>query len=176
MDERLDLYRRASEWTGARVAGAADALEAPTPCDDWDVRALLNHMIETQRFFVGSARGEEVSLPSANPPDVIGDDPYAAFEATRREVLEVFGRPGVVDKTGPLLGIAFADMLLHGWDLARATEQDSTMPDGLAAAAYSTIHGRFSDEQRIGVFKPAIDVAADASEQDELLAYTGRAP
>ena len=50
------------------------------------------------------------------------------------------------------------------------------MPDGLPEAAYEMIHGRFTDEQRRGVFKPEIEVRADASTQDKLLAYTGRPP
>jgi hypothetical protein len=63
---------------------------------------------------------------------------------------------GVVERTGSALGIAFSDQLLHGWDLARATKQDPTMPDGLAEAAYDCIHGRFTEEQRKGVFGPEI--------------------
>ena len=74
------------------------------------------------------------------------------------------------------MGIAFSDQLLHGWDLAKATGQDTTMPDGLAEAAYEMIHGRFTDDQRKGVFKPEVTVADDASAQDKLLAYTGRDP
>jgi uncharacterized protein (TIGR03086 family) len=74
------------------------------------------------------------------------------------------------------LGIAFADQLLHGWDLAKATDQSAAMPAGLPEAAYATIHGQFTDEQRKGVFKPEIDVRPDASAQDRLLAYTGRDP
>ena len=50
------------------------------------------------------------------------------------------------------------------------------MPDGLAQAAYDMIHGRFTDEQRKGLFKPQLAVAADAPAQDKLLAYTGRPP
>ena len=82
----------------------------------------------------------------------------------------------MIDKTGPALGIAFADQLLHGWDLAKATGQDAAMPDGLADAAFRMIHGRFTDEQRIGVFKPAVPTPPTATRQDELLAYTGRDP
>jgi uncharacterized protein (TIGR03086 family) len=66
--------------------------------------------------------------------------------------------------------------LLHGWDLAKATGQDATMPAGLAEAAYGLIHGAFTEEQRKGVFKPAVEVATTASAQDRLLAYTGRDP
>ena len=76
----------------------------------------------------------------------------------------------------PSIGIAFSDQLLHGWDLARATGQDATMPEGLPEAAYEMIHGRFTDEQRKGLFKPEVAVGPDASAQDKLLAYTGRKP
>jgi hypothetical protein len=50
------------------------------------------------------------------------------------------------------------------------------MPDGLAEAAYDAIHGRFTDEQRKGVFGPEIPVGDDATPQQRLLAYTGRDP
>jgi uncharacterized protein (TIGR03086 family) len=170
----LDLYRRASEWTNEKVSGVTD-LDAPTPCEEWNVRTLLNHMLDTQRYFVSTARGEDASL-SADPPDTLSDSPRQDFERMREEVLQTFGEPGVIEKTGPALGIAFSDTLLHGWDLAQATGQDSRMPDGLAEASYNMIHGRFTDEQRAGVFKPEVKVGDDASPQDRLLAYTGRTP
>ena len=172
----LELYERASDWTLARVAGAGRKLSAPTPCDDWDVRQLLNHMLQTQRYFAGTARGEELSPPIGQPPDLLGDDPRADFQRGRDDLIEAFRQDGVIERTGPALGIAFSDQLLHGWDLAKATGQDTTMPAGLADAAYEMIHGRFTDEQRKGVFKPAVAVGPDASAQDRLLAYTGRDP
>ena len=172
----LDLYERASGWAADKVRGASDQLDASTPCDEWDVRTLLNHMLETQQYFLGSARGEEVRPPAPEPPQLLSDDPVADFEHCRAEMLGLFGDPRVQEKTGPALGIAFSDQLLHGWDLARATRQDATMPAGLAQAAYDTIHGRFTDEQRKGVFKPEVAVGADASAQEKLLAYTGRDP
>jgi len=172
----LDLYGQASDWTLGKVAAAGEKLDAPTPCDEWDVRHLMNHMLDTQRYFVGAARGEDVSPPSADPPELLGKDPVADFEHARSETLSTFGESGVIEKTGPSLGIAFSDQLLHGWDLARATGQDATMPDGLAEAAYEMIHGRFTEEQREGVFKPELAVAPTASAQDKLLAYTGRTP
>jgi uncharacterized protein (TIGR03086 family) len=174
--DMLDLYARASEWSLNKVAGASTKLDAGTPCDEWDVRTLMDHMLDTQRYFVGSARGEDVSPPSPNPPKLLGDDPVAEFQRARAETLRTFGKPGVLEKTGPALGIALSDQLVHGWDLAKATQQDTTMPDDLAQAAYDTIHGRLTDEQRQGAFKPEINVGPDASAQDRLLAYTGRNP
>src|ERR1700682_5265641 len=125
MDDLLGLYERASEWTLGNVAGASTKLDTATPCDGWDVRTLLNHMLDTQQYFAGSARGKDVSPPAPVPPKRLGDDPVADFERARSETLSAFSEPGVIDKTGPALGIAFADQLLHGWDLAKATAQDA---------------------------------------------------
>ena len=54
----LDLYDRASAWTVSKVTGATTQLDAPTPCDEWDVRTLMNHMLDTANYFVGAARGD----------------------------------------------------------------------------------------------------------------------
>jgi uncharacterized protein (TIGR03086 family) len=173
----LDKYRTASEWTASKVARAGNQLDAPTPCDDWDVQTLLNHMVATQQYFVRSARGEAASPPVGEPSDdLIGDDPGAAYEQGRDETIRAFSEDGVIERTGPSLGINFSDTLLHGWDVAKATGQDTTMPEGLAAAAYEIVHGAFTEDQRKGVFKPEVAVSDDASPQDRLLAYTGRQP
>ena len=149
----LDLYRQASDWAADKVAGARD-LEAATPCPGWRVRDLLNHMLDTQRYFAGAGRGEKATLPAASPPSLLTVDPGADFARATAEVMDAYAQDGVVGRTGPALGIAFSDQLLHGWDLAKATDQDATMPDGLAQAAYDCIHGRFTDDQRHGVFGP----------------------
>ena len=172
----LDLYRRASAWTDQIVEGAERHMADRTPCDEWNVETLLNHMLETQRYFLSSGKGEKGSPPSPTPPKILSDNPTADFERTRSDMLATYAGAGVIERTGPSLGIAFADTLLHGWDLATATGQDSEMPVGLAQAAYDTIHGRFTDEQRKGTFKPEIQVSENASMQDQLLAYTGRRP
>ena len=172
----LDLYDRASLWATEKVSGATETLDATTPCDDWDVRTLLNHILETQRYFLSSARGEDASPPSPTPPATLSDDPVADFEAVRSDMLGAYAEPGAIDKTGPALGVAVSDLLVHSWDVARATGQDETMPDGLATAAYEMVHGKFTDEQRKGIFKPEVPLGDDASPQDRLLAYTGRDP
>jgi uncharacterized protein (TIGR03086 family) len=136
----------------------------------------MNHMLETQRYFVGAARGEDAAPPASDPPDIISANPIADFEQARDDTISAFADPAVLEKTGPMLGIAFSDQLLHAWDLAKATGQDATMPKDLPEAAYNIIHGRFSDQERAGVFKPEVAVTPDASFQARLLAYTGRDP
>jgi uncharacterized protein (TIGR03086 family) len=131
-------------------------------------------MLETQRYFLQSAQGKQATPPSPQPPQLVSSDPVKDFERVRSDTIETFSQDGVIERTGPAIGIAFADTLLHGWDLAKAAGIDTTMPEGLAEAAYATIHGRFTDEQRRGVFKPELPVPAGASAQERLLAYTGR--
>ena len=77
-----------------------------------------------------------------------------------------------------MLGIAFCDNLTHGWDLAKATGQDTTIPSDLAAAAWEMINGNISDDARGpgGMFKPVVPVPENASIQDKLVAYLGRDP
>jgi hypothetical protein len=84
----LDLYGNASEWAGTKVRGAVSDLDSPTTCDGWTVRTLMNHMLETQRYFVGSARGDAVTL-SQEPPDLLGEHPAADFERARAETLRM---------------------------------------------------------------------------------------
>src|SRR3954454_1691949 len=152
------------------------SVEQSTPCEKWTVRDLLNHMLDTQRYFTGVARGEAPALPSPDPPDLIDDDVAAQYEQTRQATLAAFREPGVLENTGPSLGIAFVDQLVHGWDLANATNQDVNMPPELVAAAFGMIDGQLTDDRRGGAFKPAVPVADDATAQQRLLAYGGRNP
>jgi uncharacterized damage-inducible protein DinB len=65
----LELYSRASQWTNEKVAHAAADLDARTPCDEWNVRRLLNHMLDTQRYFLSSTRRRR---PTAGPEPAPG--------------------------------------------------------------------------------------------------------
>ena len=172
----LDLYRSASEWSGIKVAGAVGELEAPTLCDEWSVRMLMCHMLETQRYFVQTARGENASPPSATPPEIMSHDPIADFERARIETLSTFGKPGIVKKLGQHSALLSVTSCSTDGTWPRPTDQDAAMPEGLPEAAYEIIHGRFSDDQRTGVFKPEIVLTSASSAQDKLLAYTGRDP
>jgi hypothetical protein len=109
----LDLYRRASRRTVEKVAGAR-GLEAATPCPNWRARDLLNHMLDTQRYFAGAARGEDAAPPAPDPPSLLTDDPSADFARATSEVEDAYAQNGVVERMGPALGIAFSDQLLHG--------------------------------------------------------------
>ena len=102
--DSLDLYRRASEWCGKKVAGVT-ALDMPTPCEEWDLGDLLNHVLDTQHYFAGAARGEDVSPPAPIPPPLLTDEPATDFAAARSDVIRAYEPDGVIDKTWPALGI-----------------------------------------------------------------------
>ena len=173
----LDLYEQASDWTLGKVQGAASKL------DDRDAVRRVGcapphepHARDAEVLRQHTARGAKASPPSGDPPDLLSKDPVADFKLAQANTLSTFGQPGVIDKTGPSLGITFADQLLRGWDLAKATRQDTTMPKGLPEAAYEMIHGRFTDEQRKGVFKPEVPVSADPWRTGQAARVRGRDP
>lgn len=174
--EMLECYKAATDWAASNVRGATGQLDQPTPCDEWDVRRLISHMIDAQRYFLASARGEDATLHLPMPPDLVGNDPVGAYDATIADALSVYDTPGGAEKAGFTLGVAFSDTLIHTWDLAKATGQDATMPDGLAPVAFELVSANFKDENRPGILKPRIPVAADASPQEKLLAFSGRNP
>ena len=171
----IDLYERATAWSADKIPIAVGHLDATTPCDEWNVRALLNHMLDSQRWFAEVPSGQSTPGPSPTPPELIGDDPAGEYERSRQATLAAYRDPEVLEKHGPTLGIGFVDQLVHGWDLARATGQDATIPADLAAAAFGMINGRMPPDQRGAMFKPEVPMADDAPAQAKLLGYAGRA-
>jgi uncharacterized protein (TIGR03086 family) len=184
----IDLFDRATTWTATKVTGAQDQLDVTTPCDEWSVRRLLDHMLFGQQMFASGPAGGTVAPPKGPPPELVGADPAGQYEAARKATADVYAQPGVLEgmvkggdgevPAAQILGIAFCDQLIHGWDLAKATDQDATMPPDLAAAAWQMIGGRISDEARGPGknFKAAVGVPQDASDQDKLIGYCGRTP
>ena len=83
----------ASEWAADKVRGASHDLDEPTTCEGWNVRTLMSHMLETQRYFAGSARGEDVSPPHPMPLELT-HDPINDFARSRADVMRAFAAAG----------------------------------------------------------------------------------
>jgi uncharacterized protein (TIGR03086 family) len=169
----IDLYDRASAWTGSKIEGAKDKLESATCCDEWKVKDVINHLLHGHQMFQGAARGEQLAPPQGPPPELIGSDPAKQFEDGRQATLEAF--KGASEDKNRALGIAFADTLVHGSDIAKATGQDATMPEDLATAALPMV-SMIPKEGAPGMFKPHVDVPETASAHERLLGVTGRTP
>lgn len=184
----IEQFIRGSKWASQIVdAVKPDQVSEQTPCDEWDVRDLVNHMTEGLKV-VGAAVRHEEPDPEYHNKDYVGDHPALEYKHAYKETIaavqerdgdvleETFKMPYGESPAAMTFGIYGVDQLVHGWDLAKATGQDTEMPADLAEAAFATVDGRLTDEQRGEVFKKEIKPPANASVQEKLLAYTGRKP
>ena len=138
--ERSDVERTAwVEQLGRAFAAVGDLItkvrpdqwSAPTPCTDWTVRQLVDHLIGMNRVFAALLADEPP--PPRPAADHIEDDPVGAYRESAARLQAAFDQPGVLERTyrGPLgeatgaerLQIRLYDLLAHGWDLAQATGQ-----------------------------------------------------
>ena len=180
-------YRRALLNTGKIVTGVRpEHLIQPTPCKDWDVRLLLNHIIGGNYMFAEVAAGGRADA-SGVMDDYTLPDPGTNYIASADKVLAAWAEPGAMQRrvhmpfgdipAGAAVSIHFLDIVVHGWDLARATGQDTTIEPDLAEEALDISHGLLSPELReTGVFGPEIPVSDDDPLHDRLVAFMGRKP
>jgi uncharacterized protein (TIGR03086 family) len=184
--DALTAYEQTLVWTGQRIAGVRhEDLALATPCTEWSVRALIAHVVAGIWYFQALATGEPVEQLMRGLTDLVGDDPFASYDRAARAGLEAWRAPGRLERsyTMPLgerpgrdaLGIHQADLLIHGWDLAEATHQDSTMSDELARFALETEQALIHETGgRRRAYAEALPVPSGATDQDRLLAFVGR--
>ena len=185
----VDRLAEALEGTGRLVTGVRpEQWSQPTPCTEWTVRQLVNHVVGGQRVFTGILRSEPSAGPPANRPtglDVLGSDPVAAYRESADSLLSAFNEPGALQRVvrlpiGEMPGAAalhlrVTESLVHGWDLARATGQPPEFPDDLAEQALRFTRSKLADiPRRHRPFAPAQPVAEDAPAIDRLAALLGR--
>lgn len=161
---------------------AAD-LDVPTPCANFDVRGVLGHMIGGATQFAAAFRGRsapEVPADVAEGPDVVSRAGHALAG-----LMAAMRSPGALDRTiespfGPLPGDAFArfvvlDGLVHGWDLATATQQPYEPSDTFVAAVDAFARKTIAPAMRDGdTFADAVDPPVGATPIERLVAFTGR--
>jgi uncharacterized protein (TIGR03086 family) len=128
-------FEQAVASTRTVLAGVKpDQLDRPTPCASWNVSDLINHIVGGQFFFATAARGDQ---PSRDETNYAAGDFVDSFNRGSAEAIAAFGAPGAMERTmhlpfGDLPGavfinIASTDTFIHGWDLARATDQPSEL-------------------------------------------------
>jgi uncharacterized protein (TIGR03086 family) len=181
--ERLEQGIRQTAGIVKGVAG--DQLSAPSPCEGWDTRAVINHAIGAMTMFRDAIDRGEADAAAIFSADLVGNDPTSAFERAGDEVLERFRRPGVLDGTVNLpfgelpasmaIALLTNDVVVHGWDIAKATGQQPAFDDELTAACAAFCSQMFSDPAMRGAeFAAATEAPAGASPMDQLAAYLGR--
>ncbi len=186
MSELIALFERAIRDFGSRVhAVDAGQWNAATPCTDWDVRELVNHVTVEQLWVPPLVDGLTVSdIGSRFDGDQLGADPVGAWDDAAAASLASFGAPGVVDGTVSLssgdrptseyLFEMTTDALIHTWDLARATGADETLDPEVSQLVYERTLPIAEELQKTGMFAPPVPVPDDAPTQVRLLAIFGR--
>jgi len=186
MNTIADWHAQALDATGRVVAAIpADRWRAATPCSDWDVRGLVNHLVSGNLWAAELGSGGTIEgVGDRLDGDRLGSDPATAYAASARAASDVFHRPGALDAPcavsyGPVPGSVYAghrliDVLIHGWDLAMATGQDPTLDDDLVEACREVTEPQIDMLRASGAFAEGVPVAPDASAQARLLAMLGR--
>ncbi|MFJ9776198.1 TIGR03086 family metal-binding protein [Kitasatospora sp. NPDC101157] len=161
-----------------------DRWDSPTPCADWSVRDLVNHLTAEQlwvpELLMGTTTGE---VGSRFDGDVLGDDPVAAWAAAAEAARRAWEVPGATELTvhlsfGDVSGQDYLDQLttdlvIHAWDLAEGIGKHTRLPGDLVDFALGEVAGH-GDLASSGMFDPPLPVPEGASPQTRLLALTGR--
>ncbi len=186
MDERQQRYVDALAAFGAKVhAVKAEQWTNPTPCTEWNVRALVNHLVYENLWAPELFAGRTVSeVGERFDGDQLGDDPVTAWDrsavgaeaavrdggAMERLVHLSFGDVPGAEYTWQL----FTDLVVHGWDLARGIEADDTIQADWAELIYADMGPREDEIKGWGVFGDKVVAPEGADTQTRLLAVMGR--
>jgi uncharacterized protein (TIGR03086 family) len=168
-----------------RAVGAgidSTQLNRPTPCKDFTVSGVLEHMTGLASAFAPMFRGEE---PPTSAVEVEESSEVARFDAAMVELLDAVQSPGALDRSiqtpgGAMPGSVFArlvafDGLVHGWDLATSTGQAWELDGRLVREVDDFARQAITDEMRDGdAFAVQQPVADDASPIERLVAFSGR--
>ncbi|MCX4528914.1 MULTISPECIES: TIGR03086 family metal-binding protein [unclassified Streptomyces] len=186
-DTLLEQHAAALALFGERVrAVGAAQWNLPTPCTEWNVRELVNHVTGEQLWIpplVSEGRTVE-DIGDSLSGDRLGDDPAATWERAAAAARAAFTAPGALDRTvrlsyGPALGRAYcseltADCVVHTWDLSRAIGAEERLPDGLVEFAIKEVMPYVDGLAASGLFAAPLEVPAGANAQTRLLAMVGR--
>ena len=177
----------------ADIVGAVgdDDLQRPTPCPDYVVGDLLDHIHGLAIAFAMVARKQTGPETEGAPGDAADLDPAwrTSIPAALADLAEAWKEPGAddgmtsaggIDMPGEVArSVAVAEVVVHGWDLARAIDRPF-QADEVQLAAVSGFYGEFPDEARStepgAAFGPVVDVGDDAPALDRALALSGRDP
>ena len=162
-----------------------DSLELPTPCTEWNVLALINHNLAVQRFVDEMLSKAAPAMPGQ--ADLTAALPQEGAEAALRAIagsivskLNSMGLEEIVESPfgprggGEFLMFPMADLFIHKWDLAKATDQNASLDGQLAEVCFEIITPMAPAGRENGAFAPEVEVAANASIQERLLALSGR--
>lgn len=153
---------------------------SPTPCTDWPVRAVVNHLVGMNLVFAALIGGE----PLPTRAEFADEDLATRYDASAELLLVAFSAPGALDRhiAGPMgsatgeerLQIRLYDLIAHGWDVARATGQLLDLPEALVEGSLAFATVQLDGVDRAGRFAPARSLPDSADAIDRLVGFLGR--
>ena len=182
MTEIADRYRRhAARFVEKVAAVPADRWDSRSPCDEWTARDVVGHVVSTQGMFEGLV-GREIE-----PGPAVEDDPVGAVTTAFGQIQRHLDDPATADVEfdGFFGRSTFAaavdrfltfDLVVHGWDLARAAGLDDTIESDEIPKLTAAVEGFGDAMRRPGAMGPALEPPADADDQGRLIALLGRRP
>ncbi len=180
MTDVQDKYRHVSSGFDAAVrAVTPDRWEAQSPCELWQARDVVSHIVAGHRSVIARVKGGE------SQPLLADEDPKEAWEEARRALDEITGDPVAVAKeidgpTGSMPAgqiidqFVTMDLLVHTWDLARAVGADERLDEDSVRHAYEALKPMDAMIRLPNVFGPKLDPPPDADLQTEFLYFLGR--
>jgi len=178
MPTTTERYTTVAAGFAERIARCADdAWDAPTPCADWTVRQLVDHVIEVNRSALEASGwpiavsdtddiAEQWTALAAQVAQAMDDPTYAAAPTP-----SPFGELAFKQLAG---GVILHDVLVHTWDLARATGQSENLDPEAVASAHAKMRPFDQFLRGPGMFGPAVSAPDDTDDQTQLLAFVGR--
>ncbi|MGB3437519.1 MAG: TIGR03086 family metal-binding protein [Actinophytocola sp.] len=155
----------------------SEQLANPTPCAEFDVRELVHHLLYWGPSLEGAARKESVS-----PSDVEVADWRGALLAQLTRTVDAWTPASAWDGMtgmGPakMVGeMIVGELVVHAWDLARATGQPLDLPDDLLTYVHDGVAAGADQGREMGLYGPEVPVPSDAPVLDRILGLTGRDP
>jgi uncharacterized protein (TIGR03086 family) len=185
--ELLELFQRAQAQFTDRVDAVAPDQWEDEALPGWTVADLVAHLVNEALWVPPLLAGEPFDLIDGRFPestgDLLGDDPFTGWESAADDALSAFAEDDALVRTvrlsrGPTPATVYieemtADLVVHAWDLARATEGDTEL-DGELVTAALVFADRLPADGVPGLFDPPLDVSAAAPPQVRLLARYGR--
>ena len=179
MDQIVELHRRASDGLLTTARAAAGKWDLPSPCTEWDARGVVEHVIGFHEVLILKPLGVRVERPR--------DDPAARWQVTAEALASVLAGEGALDTSievpggratelRQLVPTLTTDVLVHTWDLARATGLDEALDAAKVAWMFEGMQGIDEMLRQSGQYGPKIDPGEDADLQTQLIAFTGRRP
>ncbi|MGY5126205.1 TIGR03086 family metal-binding protein [Streptomyces nigrescens] len=189
MTETIDFAAQAQLVSQLAARTADEQLDAPTPCETYAVRHLLGHLVGLAAAFREAARKNLGPMTSVDPTATVPDvEPGWRTELDRnlRGMAEAWHVPeawegetqaGGVTLPAAIAGrIALNELVLHGWDLARATGQEYAPDTASLGVSYALLTPLAESSERGPLFGPPVAVAAEAPLLDQVVALSGRRP